>query len=124
MDNEAGLEHISRRATNNIDNLIIVVSPNPISLHTAKKITEITADLKNVTGKQYLLSNMVAEKGLEKVEAFAEELGVAFLGNLPRDEEIEESVFNGNYLTNLKNSKAKSSIFSIMDKLGGTNANP
>ena len=51
MDNEAGLEHLSRRTSVDIDSLIVVVNDNPISLNSAKRIQEITGDLNSRRGR-------------------------------------------------------------------------
>ena len=45
MDNEAGLEHISRRTSTHLDALVLVVTDNPLSLHSAQSITEIVVDV-------------------------------------------------------------------------------
>jgi CO dehydrogenase maturation factor len=123
MDNEAGLEHISRRTTSNIDHLFIVVSGNPVSLQTAEKIDQISKDLKNEIKNKYLISNMVREKNLNRIKEWADEHKINYVGNLPRDEILEDAVLEGEYLTKLTNSPAKESIFSIMNKIGGNNGN-
>ena len=38
MDNEAGLEHLSRRTTRDIDALVVVVTDNPLSIASAERI--------------------------------------------------------------------------------------
>ena len=45
FDNEAGLEHLSRRTTQNVDALLVVVTENPLSLHSAKSIKDIVDHL-------------------------------------------------------------------------------
>ncbi len=39
LDNEAGMEHLSRRTTNNVDLLCIIADPNPIGEMTARRIS-------------------------------------------------------------------------------------
>ena len=62
MDNEAGLEHISRRTSVDIDALIIVVNDNPISISSAGKIQDITDNLKGRIRNRYIVTNMVKEE--------------------------------------------------------------
>jgi len=45
IDNEAGMEHLSRRTTNNVDLLCIVAEPNPIGSVTVKRISELAGKL-------------------------------------------------------------------------------
>ena len=45
MDNEAGMEHLSRRTTNNVDLLCIVAEPTPIGELTAQRIFELAERL-------------------------------------------------------------------------------
>lgn len=45
IDNEAGMEHLSRRTTNNVDLLCIVAEPTPLGTETAKRIHELAKSL-------------------------------------------------------------------------------
>jgi CO dehydrogenase maturation factor len=45
MDNEAGMEHLSRRTTNNVDFLCIVAEPTPLGTITAKRIFDLAEQL-------------------------------------------------------------------------------
>jgi CO dehydrogenase maturation factor len=45
VDNEAGMEHLSRRTTNNVDLLCIVAEPTPIGELTAQRIFELAERL-------------------------------------------------------------------------------
>jgi CO dehydrogenase maturation factor len=45
LDNEAGMEHLSRRTTNNVDLLCIAAEPTPIGKVTAKRICELAGRL-------------------------------------------------------------------------------
>ena len=120
MDNDAGLEHLSRRTTSNVDALLVVVNDNPISFDTAKKINEITETVKNVIRKKYIVTNMIREEHTSVIRSKVEELPFQYLGNIPRDLVIEDTIFNGDSLLTIKESKAKECIFSMMDTIGGT----
>jgi CO dehydrogenase maturation factor len=45
IDNEAGMEHLSRRTTNNVDLLCIVAEPNPLGTLTAQRIFKLAQQL-------------------------------------------------------------------------------
>jgi CO dehydrogenase maturation factor len=119
MDNEAGLEHISRRTTSNVDVLIMVVSGNPISLNTAKTIAQITKDLKNKIGKLYVVTNRVKPGRLDSILQWASGAGIEHLGDVPEDDALDEAIYNDGSIINLNTSTARESIFSMMAKLIG-----
>lgn len=121
MDNEAGLEHISRRTTTNIDLLLLVVNDNPISLNTAKTIEKVTRELKNKIAHRYVVTNMVKTERKSEVEKRIRELKIHHLCDIPWDSQVEELVFHGESLDKLQNSPAKECIHHIIKKLGGEN---
>jgi CO dehydrogenase maturation factor len=119
MDNEAGLEHISRRTTYNIDGLLVVVNENPIALNTAKTIQKIISQLKNEIKKLYVITNMVSEKRKDDIRKRIEELNMQYLGDIPFDEKLSDAIFNGQSLLDLEDYAAKSMIHHILDTIGG-----
>ena len=121
MDNEAGLEHISRRTTSNIDFLLMVVSENPLSFKTVEQVDTLIDTLKNAVYKKYIVTNMVRDKNKEAVQKMASALPMDYLGDIPRDQAIEDAVFKGESLMKLEKSMAIEYIFSLMDKIGGKN---
>ncbi len=123
MDNEAGLEHISRRTTNNIDALLIVVNDNPISLNTAKTIKKIASELKSKIKKEYVITNMVRDERKQEVRKRIDDLNIEYIGDIPFDTALGDAVFQGKPVITLNESIAKKSIKKILDKIGGKNGN-
>jgi len=121
MDNEAGLEHISRRTTYNIDALLVVVNDNPISINTAKNIKKIILDLKNEIKKEFIVTNMVNNERKQDVLKSIQELDMEYLGDMPFDTGLNKAVFQGKPLSVLNNSPTKYFIKQIIDKIGGKN---
>ncbi len=115
IDNEAGLEHISRRTTVNIDSLVIVVNRNPISFHTAKSIDDLTNQLKNKVKKKYIVANMVTDKLKDKIHEEIIKLNIPHLCDIPLDPDIEELIFNGESLEKLGTSPFQECIKKIID---------
>lgn len=54
IDNEAGMEHLSRRTTRDIDVLFIVADHTPLSIETAGRIRDLAVDM-NLKVKDYVL---------------------------------------------------------------------
>ena len=60
IDNEAGMEHLNRKTTQNIDTLLIVSDPTRIGLRTTKRIKELIDKLSFLVIKnKYLVLNKV-----------------------------------------------------------------
>lgn len=95
MDCEAGLEHISRKTSTSIDDLIIITDASKMGVDTIKRIKEVSADVKSEVKNYYVVGNRVgsrkAEEGISKT---AEELGMKYLGSIPYDPVIEELNFS------------------------------
>ena len=52
MDNEAGMEHLSRRTTQNIDELLMISDHSVKGVRTVARIRELVAELKLVVRRQ------------------------------------------------------------------------
>lgn len=117
MDNEAGLEHLSRRTASRIDHLLVVVNANPLSIDCATRIDRLLADLgRDVRGKYYVL-NAVREGRAEAVREAMAGRSLECLGSIPRDEALEESLFRGESIYDLEASPAMCIIEELMRKI-------
>ncbi|MCE5295772.1 MAG: AAA family ATPase [Euryarchaeota archaeon] len=59
IDNEAGMEHLSRRTTKRMDALIMVSDPTRVGIETAKRISALADEMGVKVGKRYLIINRV-----------------------------------------------------------------
>ena len=116
FDNEAGLEHLSRRTTQNVDALLVVVTENPLSLHSAKSIKEIVDQMGNRIRKTYAVTNMIKPRNIEKIEGQIEELGLELLCRLPYDEKLEQMVFDNSSIVSTEGLEIWKSIMTIVEQ--------
>ncbi len=123
MDNEAGLEHISRRTSANIDLFLIIVTDNPLSLNSAEKIKELTDTLKPRIENTYAVTNMLEGKKLNRVMERLKKINIPVLCSMPYDSELDEAIFNGDSLFQFHSSPVFEQIDIILDKLGGKDGN-
>ena len=63
IDNEAGMEHLSRRTTRDVDVLFIMSDVTVLGIVTASRIKKLSEGLNLVVGKTYLVLNEV-ENGI------------------------------------------------------------
>ena len=101
IDNEAGLEHLSRRTAQNIDFLIVVSDYSLNGLRAAGRIRELSEELDVEIGKQFLLINRVPGEPDESFKKKAEEQGVNLLGIIPVDEAIYKNDLAGRAVVDL-----------------------
>jgi CO dehydrogenase maturation factor len=59
IDNEAGMEHLSRRTTRDVDHLLIVANPTVLAVRTAGKINRLAGELAVAFGERHLIVNRV-----------------------------------------------------------------
>jgi CO dehydrogenase maturation factor len=85
IDNEAGLEHFSRRTTRSADILLVISDATSMGLKASRRISELASQLRLEIKKRYLVINRSAEKIALGPAALA---GLEYLGNIPEDEQI------------------------------------
>lgn len=89
VDNEAGLEHISRRIIQNISHLFILSDATARGVRSAGRIRELVEELKIPVGAMHLLVTKVTD-GLENLEPEIERTGLNLKGTIPLDPLIVE----------------------------------
>jgi len=99
IDNEAGLEHLSRRTSRLADILIVVSDASKVGLKSAQRINELALQLKFEVKKRYILINRFNQRVKNEV---IKETGLEYLGSLPADALIEELSLNGGSIFSLK----------------------
>ena len=118
VDNEAGMEHLSRLTTNNIDLLLVVSDPTRRGIQAAARILDLASELKLNIKQQKVLVNQVKEHQLPGIETLLEELGLDLVGLVPEDEEIVEFDLHGRPTIELsRSSAALGAAFQIFDKV-------
>lgn len=90
MDNEAGLEHLSRRTTQNVDVLFVTSDSSARGIRSAGRIKELVDNLKLSIKEIYLVVGKVALGSLEVLEDEISKTGLNFLGTIPMDEQVFE----------------------------------
>ena len=117
MDNEAGLEHLSRCTTQDIDVLLIVSNGHPVSLQAALRIRQLTEKLALRIGRQYLVLNDAMDADDETWCAEqARQTGLELLGIVPTDSALRQCSRRGEPLTDLaENSAARKAVRNILE---------
>ena len=90
LDNEAGMEHLSRRVSHGIDLLLIVSDTSPTALRSAGRIAHMADDLELEIGRRYLV--LTSQRGdlSDRATVELEKTGLKVVGKIPFDEEIAE----------------------------------
>ena len=102
IDTEAGMEHLSRRTTNDVDLLIIAFESTIIGVHTANRITELIESLPIKIKKIIYVMCKVPVKGVsEKVKAEITKFGIEVTAELPFDDEIYDHITSGESLLDI-----------------------
>ncbi|MGD9332440.1 MAG: AAA family ATPase [Desulfobacterales bacterium] len=95
MDNEAGMEHISRLTTRNVDILLIVADASRRGLQAGLRINELAQDLHIGVERTCLMINQAKGAPPEAVMNIIREAKLAFVGTVPQDETLYEYDLNG-----------------------------
>ncbi len=95
MDNEAGLEHLSRRTTRDVDVLLLVSDPSVRGIRTVARISALADELKIGVGARYLVINRGAEPLDPVLYAEAERTGLELAGVVPDDRAVTQADLDG-----------------------------
>ena len=88
MDNEAGMEHISRLVARRADILLIVSDPTQRGIQAARRIRDLTTELNLDIEKAYVIVNRVNGQLLAPVKDAVDAAGLNLAGHVPEDELI------------------------------------
>jgi CO dehydrogenase maturation factor len=109
IDNEAGMEHLSRRTTNNVDFLCIVAEPTPLGAVTAKRIFDLAKQLPISVKRTGVIWN--------RAENAKELNGIETFGCIPFDESVFNASMQGKTIFDLeKNSPAFSAVKKLLEQ--------
>ncbi|MBA7510826.1 hypothetical protein ES705_02815 [subsurface metagenome] len=119
MDNEAGMEHLSRRTTDGVDVLLITSDPTIVSIRSAARIQEIALQIKLKIKDIYLIINRVAKtKDISSLISGTISDRLSLLENIPEDPLVlEASKKEENLLSLPMESPAFQAVGKLMKKL-------
>lgn len=95
IDNEAGLEHLSRRTTRNVQHLLIVSDPTPRGLITAERIAAFRHELNIEIENACLIVNRQAGHLPPALRARIEQFDFPLAGIVPPDEALGQLEMDG-----------------------------
>lgn len=115
IDNEAGLEHLSRRTTRSCDVLAVVSDVTAVGLRSAKRINELAGELGIKTKKRLLIVN---QQDAEVDRNLLKDLGLEYIGNIPKDFNIISIAQDGGSLWELdKDAVSLKALAKLGDKI-------
>jgi len=118
MDNEAGMEHISRLTTSNVDILLVVSDTSRRGLQAAIRINDLAKDLNIGVSKTYLIINQVKDALSETVLNMIKENGLEIAGTIPEDNDVYEYDLNGRPTIEIpEDNQAVKAAFEIFDNI-------
>jgi len=121
MDNEAGMEHLSRKTTDNVNSLILVSNHSIKGIRAVARIKELVAELRLSVGKQLVVITGVPEKLDPLLSEEMVKLGIKPDALIPYDEMIQRYDFERRMILDLPDdSPAVEAVTSLMPTvLGG-----
>jgi CO dehydrogenase maturation factor len=118
MDNEAGMEHISRLTTRDVDILLIVADASRRGLQAGLRINDLVKTLNIGVSKTYLMINQAKGEPPPQVMALVEEAGLEYVGTVREDETLYEYDLEGKPTIEMPpETPAVQSAFAIFDKI-------
>ncbi len=119
IDCEAGMEHISRQTTRDIDIMLLVSDLTVRGIFTAAGMKALIKDLRTHVGRIYLIVNRASIPLPPKIAGMIEEAAMQIIGLIPEDQNIKELEAEGTPLIELpQGSQLQNGVLEIARKLG------
>ena len=104
IDNEAGMEHLSRRTTRDVEHLLIVSDPTQRGIVAAERIAALRKELDINVENAYLILNRLPGEIPDPLQERIDQLDIPLMGVVPADPEITTFEFSGRPLVELADS--------------------
>lgn len=116
IDNEAGMEHLSRRTNHDIDHLFMIAEPSLKGIRAVVNISKMIADLTLNVKNSYVIVTRTNEIS-EEMEKELKENGLTLTGNIPMDQQIYDADSKGKPLLMLQDSIADIAVGKIIQRV-------
>lgn len=118
VDNEAGMEHLSRRTTRDVQNLLIVTDPTQRGLVAAERIASFRDELDIHIEDTRLIINRLVGSIPPVLQERIDALPIPLLGTVPADEQLSLFEFSGQPLIELGDqSPVYQAVAMMMDQI-------
>ena len=104
VDNEAGMEHISRRTTRDVDLLVVVTDPTVRGVRTAHSIAVMADEVDVRVRRKVLVVNRVSGELPAELEAAIAATGMEVAAHIPADDQVADLDARGQPLLQLNGS--------------------
>jgi CO dehydrogenase maturation factor len=101
IDNEAGLEHLSRRTTRDVDALYVITDPTVRGVVAATRVAELRGELDVNIKQAYLIVNRVQGALTPALQAAVDKVGLPLAGIIPSDPQVTQMDADGQALVEL-----------------------
>ena len=119
IDSEAGMEHISRQTTRDVDFMLAVTDPTVRGITAAIRMKELIKELRTKAGKIGLIINRVRNGLPPELKKIADEAKIEIVAAIPEDPNLPALEIVGKPITDLPdNSPLKKSVREMIGKLG------
>ncbi len=118
IDNEAGMEHLSRRTTRDVDHLLVVTDPTQRGIVAAERIASFRKEFDIHIENTYLILNRLNGEMPSALKERIGDLEIPLLGTVPADSQLLEFEFSGRPLVELGDgSPVYQAVAKMMDKI-------
>ncbi len=119
IDNEAGLEHLSRRIVQNIDYLVVTSDASARGVRSAGRVHEIVRSVNLDIKEMFLvISRATDDSDISFLQEEIDKTGLKFMGVIPYDKQVVEYDLKGKPLVDLpQDSLAVQAIEKILSGL-------
>jgi CO dehydrogenase maturation factor len=118
IDNEAGMEHLSRRTTRDVQHLLVVTDPTQRGIVAAERIASFRKELDINIENAYLVLNRVNGQIPPPIQERIDQLDIPLLGVVPASSELTQLDFSGKPLIELpEDSPVYQTIVKMMETI-------
>jgi CO dehydrogenase maturation factor len=119
VDNEAGMEHLSRRTTRDVQHLLIVSDPTQRGIVAAGRIAGFRDELDiNIDNAHLIVNRLRAGEMPPALREAVDALDVPLLGTIPETPDIAEFEFSGRPLVEMKDdSPVYQSVATMLERI-------
>jgi CO dehydrogenase maturation factor len=118
IDNEAGMEHLSRRTTRDVQHLLIVSDPTQRGIVAAERIASFRDSLDIRIENSYLILNRLIGEMPQPLQQKISQLEIPLLGIVPSDDQLTLLEFSGKPLVDINNdSPVYQAVVNMLDQI-------